>query len=212
MSGRFFDPTNSYWSWLGKLTDVLALSLLWTFLSLPLFTLGAATTALYDSVAHCVRGGEAQPYARFFRTFKAEFKLSALTTLVWGVFLWVAFTGYRILYAVALERPSMAVPAIAYGIALVLPVGAACWLFPLLSRFTFSFRGLSFTAFQFTLAHLPSTVALVVILLGGVILCLRFPVFLLVVPCTAAWLFSLFVERAFRKHLPEPEEESDPDA
>ena len=64
---------------MGKLTDVLALSLLWTFLSLPLFTLGAATTALYDSVAHCVRGGEAPPYARFFRAFKAEFKLSALT-------------------------------------------------------------------------------------------------------------------------------------
>ena len=131
---------------------------------------------------------------------------------MWGVFLWVAFTGYRILYAVALERPSMAVPAIAYGIALVLPVGAACWLFPLLSRFTFSFRGLSFTAFQFTLAHLPSTVALVAILLGGVTLCLRFPFLLLVEPCAAAWLFSLFVERAFRKHLPEPEEESDTDA
>ena len=208
MARRFFDPTNSYWSWLGKLTDILALSLLWTFLCLPLFTIGAATAALYDSVAHCVRGNEPQPYARFFRTFRAEFKLAALTTLLWGVFLGVALAGHRILFAAALAQPSMTVPAIAYEIALILPIGAACWLFPLLSRFTVSLRGLSITALQFTFAHLPSTVALVLLLLGSVILCQRFPVLLLVIPCVTAWLFSLFVERAFQKHLPVLEEDT----
>ena len=46
---KLFDPTALFWRWMSTLADVLLLSLLWFFTSLPLLTLGAATTALYDA-------------------------------------------------------------------------------------------------------------------------------------------------------------------
>ena len=47
-----FDPERPLWRGLGTLADVLVLSAMWFTASLPLFTLGASTTALYDAVSH----------------------------------------------------------------------------------------------------------------------------------------------------------------
>ena len=45
----------SLWIWqvFGWIGDVVVLSLLWTVCSVPLITVGAASAALYDSVAAC---------------------------------------------------------------------------------------------------------------------------------------------------------------
>lgn len=86
---------------------------------------------------------------------------------------------------------------------LFLVLGTLSWIFPLLSRFQFSFRTLNRTAWQFCFAHLPSSLALVVLLALSVWGCVRFlyPVFF--VPCTEALLASFLIERAFQKHLPQ---------
>ena len=39
----------------------MALSVLWLLCSLPVLTLGAATTALYDSVVRCIRYKQPKP-------------------------------------------------------------------------------------------------------------------------------------------------------
>ena len=53
--GRMFDPQNSFWRFFGLVPDVLILSLMWVLFSLPVVTIGASTTALYDAVAHGIR-------------------------------------------------------------------------------------------------------------------------------------------------------------
>lgn len=187
----------------GRLTDLLCLSLLWLVLSLPVITLGAATTALYDSAARCVRGGESQPYGRFFRTFRAEFKTAALTTVLWGGVAALLYLVYRALWSSIMAGSAQAaVLTMAYYVFLFLPLGCLCWLFPLLSRFTLSFGGLNRAALQFTISHLPSTVLLVLLSVGMLGLCARFWILILIAPCTLALLWSLPMERVFRKHLP----------
>ena len=82
-------------------------------------------------------------------------------------------------------------------------------MFPLLSRFTFSLRGLLWTSLQFSLAHLPSTI-LILAAAGAAFLAnelLLVPI--LVTPCLTALFWSLLMERAFRKHLPDPPEDPD---
>ena len=44
---RIFDPENKFWNDIGKVADVTCMSLLWSLTSLPLVTIGAATTAVY---------------------------------------------------------------------------------------------------------------------------------------------------------------------
>ena len=103
----------------------------------------------------------------------------------------------------------MVVPAMAYLVLMVLPAGLLCWLFPLVSRFEYTFRALNRTAFQFWFAHLPSTLAMTALLLLCEHLCVQllFPIFFL--PCLLALAHSLFTERAFRKHSPRDSQDGD---
>ena len=65
---QIFNPDNFFWRWFGKLADFFLLSCLWLLCCVPIVTIGASSIALYDTVAHCVRGPDDDTYRRFFRT------------------------------------------------------------------------------------------------------------------------------------------------
>lgn len=188
---------------MSRLVDILALSLLWLFCSLPLFTVGAATTALYDSAVRCVRGGANGPFRRFFHTFRREFAVSTAVTVVWGALLASLGLLLRLLWRAALAGSASVAAAVACSLLfLLVPVGAACWMFPLLSRFTFRPAGLMLAGLRFALGYLPYTAATVAagaaaVLAGGF---LWFPA--LVLPCLTALFWSVMMERAFRRYMP----------
>lgn len=209
---RFFNPESFYWKCFDKMADVLGLSLLWFFLSLPVVTIGAATTALYDSASRCVRGGEPGVYSRFFRTFKESFKPAALCTLLFGGALALLVAGHRIVAALAQENPPLLVLAVVYYVLCACVMGYLCWLFPLLSRYEYTFKGLCLTAVQFWFVHFPSTLVMALLLEICVETTaqLLFPVCFL--PACLALADSIFVERAFKKHTqPEESESTDPE-
>lgn len=190
-----------FWRWMAKLADVLVLSLLWLLCSVPIVTVGAATAALYDAAARCVRGGENGPWGRFLRTFRAELSTAIPAALACGLplllFLWI-FRWLRL--AAQAGVPGMEVLSAAYLVVLILPVGTFCWMFPLLSRFTFRPLGLLWTAFQLALAHLPSTVMVVLLTVAVVAVSLWLVVPIFFAPCLLILLWSLFMEPVFRRH------------
>ncbi len=201
--GSLFNPDAFLWRWCSRILDIMILSLFWLVCSLPVATAGAASTALYDAAVHGIRRNETGAYARFFRTFRRELKSAVPAWLIWGgaaaVLLWL---GQFIGVTVQDPGPVLAATA-AFALALFFVLGTVSWMFPLLSRFTFSFSGLNRTAVQFWLVHLPSSFLLVLLLAVGAWACywLWYPIFF--VPCTEALLASFVIERAFGKHLPE---------
>lgn len=202
--GSLFNPQNAFWSVFGKIADVLALSLLWVICSLPVVTMGAATTALYDASVKCVRQGENGTLVRFFRTFRRELATASLVTVLWGALLLLLSAGLRLAWAgMQAELPGAPVMLAGLFILLMIPFGALCWMFPLLSRFTFRPTGLIAMSLRLTLGYLPYTVLIVVITLAAAaaVCLLWMPV--LVVPCLTALLWSLPMERVFRRHMPE---------
>lgn len=205
MAIPFFDPQNSFWRMISKFTDVLVLSLLWLFCSLPVFTIGAATTALYDAAARCVRGGESGPWGRFFRTFRREFAASTAVTVVWGALLAVLGALLGLLWRAASGGASTAAAVACSFVFLLIPVGAACWMFPLLSRFTFRPVALMLAGLRFALGYLPYTVAIVAITAASALVSGFLWLPALVLPCLTALLWSLMMERVFRKYAPEEE-------
>ena len=56
---RLFDLDSPLIEALTKIGDCICLSALWLVFSLPVFTIGASSTALYSAVHHCLRRGEA---------------------------------------------------------------------------------------------------------------------------------------------------------
>jgi len=204
MSLPIFDPQRGIWPWLGRLADVLSLSLLWAFCSLPVFTLGAATAALYDAAARCVRGGQQGPLARFWSTFRRELKTGAVVTVVWGGVCVLLIRGVWTLRAnIAFQGTAAALVLAAWYGVLLLPVGALCWMFPLLSRFTFTPGRLIATGLRFAVGYFPYTAAISISAVAAVILSGWLLVPLLVLPCLTALFWTLPMERVFRKYTPE---------
>lgn len=210
MFATIFNPENPFWQTVAKFADVLALSALWLICSVPLVTIGAATAALYDAAVRCVRGGEKSAWSRYLRTFRRELATASAATAVWGGALVLMVWILRILWAGALADVAGApVMAAAYFVLLVVPFGAFCWMFPLLSRFTFRPAGLILTGLRFAVGYLPATLAVVLITLAAALCAWLLVVPALVLPCLTALAWSLVMERIFRKYLPpEPEEEA----
>lgn len=204
-----FNPENFFWRWCGHLLDLMVLSVFWFFASLPLVTIGAASTALYDAAVHGVRRGEAGGYRRFWRTFAAEFKTALPATLLFGALLAVVWAGYNLMGFLMARQPAAQAGLAAYAVLGLVLLGYLCWLFALLSRYEFRFAALCRTAWQFTILHLPRTAALALSLAGSIWFCLQFVAPLFFIPCMQALLAAMLIEPAFEKHAPAPDAPGD---
>ena len=213
MAKGIFNPDNDLWRITGKLVDLFLLSVFWLVCSIPLFTLGPATAALYHTVVRCIRGDGRDSWTLFFRTFRANFRVGALASLVVlaaGAFL---FFLYSLLYQTAAYSRAGYVLFMAYYVFLLLPLGLLCYLFPTLSRFELGVRGLLSNCAKLSIAHLPTTAALALLLYGTLYVCLNVPVAAAVLPAVLALAHSLLLERVYapyiRGQLGEEEPEED---
>lgn len=74
--GRLFHPESPLMRFLGNLTDLIALNLIWLICCVPVVTIGPSTTAMY-CVARDIAKGEWPPVLKtFFREFRSNFKQS----------------------------------------------------------------------------------------------------------------------------------------
>lgn len=204
MFQQFFSSENFLFRGCAKLFDLVVLSALWLALCIPILTAGPATAALYYTTVKCIRRGEADPYRNFFHSFRDNFKVGAVTSLITaaaGLLLWL---GWLILCSALPTDSGAALMRSAYSVALLIPLGVLCYLFPLLSRFSFRVGGLFGTALKLSMKHLPSTVVLVLLQVELIQLCLAYWYPLFFVPSLAALLNSFFLERIFKCYTPQP--------
>lgn len=203
MLNQIFNPENLFFRGCAKLADVVGLSVLWIFCCLPVITIGPATAALYYCVVKCLRRGEGDTYKNFFRCFRDNFRVGALSTLAClPVVLFMSWAYVGLLdMARAGDRVAM-VLFVAFWVLCLVVMGIMLYLFPVLSRFTFGVGALIAAAGKLALRHLPSTVVVVLLNLQIALACVRywFPVVFL--PALGALLSSLFLERIFKKYTP----------
>ena len=69
-----FNYDNPVWRFIGKLGDLILLNILWTICSIPIFTIGASTTAVYYVTLKLVRDEDSSTIKGFFHSFKSNFK------------------------------------------------------------------------------------------------------------------------------------------
>ena len=89
---KLFDPEGPLMSALGTLSDLVFCNLLFCLFSLPLFTIGASASALYDCTLSIVEQREASFIAaQFWQAFRRNFRRATLLwliLLVMALFLW----------------------------------------------------------------------------------------------------------------------------
>ena len=187
-----------------RLMDLIVAGLYWLICSLPVITLGAASTALYYAVVKCVRHERGRLTGVFFSAFRREFRQSTLTWLIYiGYTAVIAADAYAIGVAglggvLGILRWVFFLPAL-----LSLP-----WMFAYISRFSNNIKG----SFKFvgwlTLKHLGKSVLLAAVLIAvGVIVYLT-PLLMPLLPGAVCMLMSLIIEPVFREYTAEQGDEN----
>ena len=188
-----------------KIGDLLCLSVLWLVFSLPIFTIGASSTALYAAVFYCLRRNEAGVWKHFWKAFRENFKRSTLAWLIELAVLAVFSLDAAVFRAIRLSGGAMGK---LYWAALLLEAVALTWtayVAAYAARFNGSVRDV--LRFGFVLLRLHPIKALGVMLpiLAGLALCLMVPFMLLFAPATVCWVCSFSIEKVFRLHM-QPED------
>ena len=71
---EFFNLDNPIWRFMGKVFDMMVLTVLWVVTSLPVFTIGASTTALYYAGMKLAKDQEGYVVKDFFHSFRENFR------------------------------------------------------------------------------------------------------------------------------------------
>lgn len=201
MARGFFNPETPVWRFIGNFGELLILSLLWILCSFPLVTAGAATAALYDTLVHCIRNREEDIFSRFWRTLKRELLPSIPSAIVWELILAGSFLLLRSFALNAGTSRAAYAVAIALIFLLVFVLGISCWVFPLLSRFTFRFASLHLTAVQLAVSHALRTVGLGLITVFSLWLCVSFIIPVMILPSLTVLCWSFLLEPVFKKYM-----------
>ena len=200
MGRSIFRYEGPVWNFCNGITDALGLSLLWCLCSLPVLTMGAATTALYDAAVHGIRYREPGTYRRFFRTFKAELKTATAGTLLWGLLLLFGVYVLALLDEAAAESTQAALLAGGYRVLLAIVMGAAAWSCMLLSRFCYRFRELTANAVRFLPAHVLSSAIVAALSWISAWFVIHYPLALTFAPAVTVIGWSLAAEPIFKKY------------
>lgn len=195
--------------WFSKIGDFFILSVLWIALCLPIITFIPASIALYDSIAHCVHGTEDGCVSRFLRTLKSELLRGILLSILCLTIGLSLFFGYNILYQMAQDSQVLSAYSLVYLFTMLIPLGVLSWLIPVESRFEHSFFNLIKAAVVYSIGHLPTTVLLLLILAVSVFMVAMLPILVVLMPAITVTVQSWFIERVFRKYIPQEEVDED---
>ena len=182
---KFFSYESKFSQLLLKLCYACYLNLLWFVCSIPIFTTGAATTALYYSCLKLVRDEESHVAATFFRAFRENFRQATVLWLILlGVGLFLGADGY-ILYH--LRQSSTGTLAVIWTVILAVVIAAAVlyvivleYVFPLLASVSNTNRAMLKNSFLIGTHYLFATI---------LVFAVHFAMFFVVV----AWFTPLIV-------------------
>ena len=160
---KFFSYESRFSQLLLKLCNACMLNVLWFLCSLPIVTMGAATTALYYACLKLVREEDSHVAAQFFRSFRQNFRQATQIWLILlGCGLFLGLDGY-ILYHLRLS--SAGTMGVIWTLALAVVIAAAIVLvivlehvFPLLASVENTNRAMLKNAFLIGTHYLFATI------------------------------------------------------
>ena len=188
-----------------KIGDLLCLSVLWLVFSLPIFTIGASSTALYAAVFYCLRRNEAGVWKHFWKAFRENFKRSTLAWLIELAVLAVFSLDVAVFRAI---RLSGGVMGKLYWAALLLAAVALTWT-AYVAAYAARVNGTVGDILRYGLVllrlHPIRALGVMLPILAGLALCLLVPFTVLFAPAAVCLACSYSLEQVFRLHM-QPED------
>ncbi len=193
---------------LTAIVDLVILDLLWFVTSLPIFTIGASTSAMHYMCFKILKNEEGPIFKSYFKAFKDNFKKG---TIIWLVVLVVGvFLVFDLQAITSLTDSGSVVNIIMFVVFFLIALMwalIAIYVFPLQSRFENTSKKTILNALLMGISHPGKTIFMVLVDAGLLLIALWYvPV---IVPVGPVLFNCLVLGPVFTKHLARSEAEAE---
>ncbi len=200
---RIFNLDNGFFRALSKFVDCIYLSLLFIISCIPLFTIGAALTALYYTVQKVLRNDRGYVGSEYWHAFKTNFKQATIIWLIVAVVGIIMSLDIQILDAMDEAGHAIGKTSIFFRVMMILEVVWCIYLFPYMARFINTNKIIMKNAAFIAILNLPRTILLGLLLLVFGLIVYIFPIAIFIVPALYTWVSNRILEKIFRKYMSE---------
>lgn len=188
----FLSPDNKFMQGLSRFADLCLLNILFLVSCLPIFTVGAATAALYSVCFQMLKDEEHGILKSYFRSFGENFRQG---TALWLILLLAAVPAcFYFDFFFTMEGPLRYVSGV-FILIFLLALMTAAYAFPLLSRFENTALNTLKNALILSIGNLPRTLCIVAVdLLPWLLWLLEYELFLKV---SFLWVALYFAAAAY---------------
>lgn len=208
MSG-FFSLEGGLFSAMGKIFDIMFVSLLWLVFSLPIVTIGASTTALYYTTAKVIRRERGYLFGEFWRSFKENLLSGVIYSVIIIAICLLFYFNFQVINKV--DSTITTILFYVYWVMMYLVFSCVVYLFPVLSRFNLKRVEMVKMSLLLSMKHLPNTLMVQLWVVIGGVLIIFIPLTTCFVPALVALFCSFSLEKVFRLYMPKPEKKYDED-
>ena len=191
----FFDLDNPAWRFVGKFFDACFLSVIYLIFCIPIFTIGAANTALYYVFLKLAKDEEGYLIRDFIKSFKQNFKQSTLVWLILfiiGVVLIVDIYYFKFI-------PTTKGVFMYYVLWIIFLIYSVInlYIFPLICKFENTTKNMFKFSFIMSIRHLGWTTLMVILSVVIILSATRVPPVLVFVPGILAFFNSYIFNHIF---------------
>ncbi len=190
---NFFVIDSPVMRFLGRIGDIIILNLIFVVTALPVITVGTALSALYTVAMKLARGEDPSVLREYMRAFRRNMKPATICWLIMAAAGALIFLDFRLVGAFggALYTVVRLLLAMIFGVWML----TFLYLFPYIARFENTVFHSVKNALFLSAAHLPSTVMMLVVSVGLIVVTL-FTSRTFVIG-TIGWFFAGFAAVAY---------------
>lgn len=205
---KLFGFEGGFYTYTGKIFDLIVVSIYWLLGCLPVITIGASFCALYAAVEKSVRQDRGSISGQFWHAYRRNLLPSIPLTLIYGGVMFVMLLNIGILGA---ETDSLwgLFFMVLYALTFVFFLVSACYAFPALSRFDMPAGWFVKLSFYMTVRHLPVSLLLLALFAVSYLALLNQPALFLLVPGVVSCLSSVLLEPLLDLYMPREEEKAE---
>lgn len=201
---KMFGFDGNFYSYTGKIFDLMLVSIYWLIGCIPVITIGASFSSLYAAVTKSVRHDRDSVSWQFWHAYKQNLVSSIPLTLIYGGVIFLMFLNIGILNA-KLRSLFGLFFMVLYALVIVFFIIAACYVFPALSRFAMPSGWFVKLSFYMTVKHLPISLILLAMFAASYLALLVRPALFLVLPGVVSCVASYMIDPLLDRHMPEEE-------
>lgn len=194
---------------IGKVMDIICLSVIFVISCIPVFTMGTAATALYYTVNKVIKNDRGYVFREYVSAFKNNFKQ---TTPIWLFVVLLSIVlgmDVYIIQAWSENGSKLGVFLIVFLLLGALFMAWVLYLFAYMARFENTRKQSMKNAALMVIMHLPWTLVLLLMQFGATLLVYMMPLSLFFVPGVFTLLENLILEKIFWRYMSEEDRQAE---